>query len=176
VSTPDGVVLSVPDEFVARVESAGDTIEQIGEALPSILGLDGWRFFQGVFRWSEAPTEFDAPGTWVSPDHPDIPDWLRPFNADVLVASENDEIAAGVGRKVHDEWGQEIAVVTEEGHRGRGWAKRLVSQAAAKVIEEGAVPTYLHAPNNEASARTADACGFPDRGWRVLGLFPTGPG
>jgi len=37
------------------------------------------------------------------------------------------------------------------------------------------VPTYLHDPANLASARVADAAGFPDRGWAVFGAFPTAP-
>ena len=99
-----------------------------------------------------------------------------PPRGDVLVALEGDEVVAGVGRKIHDRHGHELAVVTEPGHRGEGWAKRLVSQAAERVLADGAVPTYLHAPGNEASARTADACGFPDRRWRILGLSPAEPG
>ena len=66
---------------------------------------------------------------------------------------------------------EQLAVVTEEGHRGKGWAQRLVTQAARQVLADGAVPTYLHAPDNVASARTADASGFPDVGWRIFGLF-----
>ncbi len=42
------------------------------------------------------------------------------------------------------------------------------------MLDEGAVPTYLHAPDNVASARAADAAGFPDRGWSVVGFFPSG--
>ena len=50
---------------------------------------------------------------------------------------------------------------------GRG---RLVAQAARRVLDEGAVPTYQHDPANIASARVADAAGFPDRGWRSAGM------
>ncbi len=100
-----------------------------------------------------------------------MPPWLQPFNGDVLVGWEGDDLAAGVGRKQHDDHGHELAVVTEEGHRGRGWARELVTQAARRVLDEGAVPVYLHAPQNAASARTADASGFPDVGWRIVGLF-----
>ena len=32
------------------------------------------------------------------------------------------------------------------------------------------MPTYLHDPANTASAKVADAAGFPDRGWTVLGM------
>ena len=130
----------------------------------------------GVFRWSEEPIPFDRPGVWLPREHESVLPWLKPFNGDVLVGFEHGEIAAGVGRKLHDRWGHELAVVTENNHRGRGWAKRLVSQAAERVLDDGAVPTYLHSPTNEASARTADACGFPDRGWRILGIFPSDPG
>jgi hypothetical protein len=38
------------------------------------------------------------------------------------------------------------------------------------VIADGAVPTYLHADSNVASAHVADAAGFPDLRWRVLGF------
>ncbi|HTC80382.1 MAG TPA: GNAT family N-acetyltransferase [Acidimicrobiia bacterium] len=61
-------------------------------------------------------------------------------------------------------------MATEEHLRGRGLARRLVAQAARRVAEEGAVATYLHAVTNTASARVADASGFPDTGWWVLGL------
>jgi hypothetical protein len=40
------------------------------------------------------------------------------------------------------------------------------------VLAEGAVPLYLHDRENLASARLAEAAGFPDRGWNVLGLLP----
>lgn len=93
-------------------------------------------------------------------------------DGDVLVALTDDgTAAAGVGRKRHDRHGHELAVVTEEAHRGRGLARRLVTQAARRVLDDGAVPVYLHDPANVASARTADASGFPDVGWRILGLF-----
>ena len=101
-----------------------------------------------------------------------MPPWLHPFNGDVLVALADDgTVAAGVGRKQHDRHGHELAVVTEEAHRGQGLARRLVTQAARRVLDDGAVPVYLHDPANHASARTADASGFPDVGWRILGLF-----
>jgi hypothetical protein len=32
------------------------------------------------------------------------------------------------------------------------------------------VPTYIHDPANTASAHTADAAGFPDRGWTVIAV------
>ncbi len=176
IATPDGVVLSVPEASVSEVQALGDTLDEVGPRLAETLGRPGWRFYAGVFRWSEQPIPFDRPGVWLPRDHESVLEWLKPFNGEVLVGFEDGEVAAGVGRKLHDRWGHELAVVTEKGHRGRGWAKRLVSQAAERVLDDGAVPTYLHSPTNEASARTADACGFPDRGWRILGIFPSDPG
>ena len=176
IATPEGAVLSVPEDAVAAVRTLGDTLEEITPRLSDTLGRPGWRFYAGVFRWSEQPIPFDRPGVWLPRDHASVLPWLKPFNGEVLVGFDDGDVAAGVGRKLHDEWGHELAVVTEEEHRGRGWAKRLVSQAAERVLDDGAIPTYLHSPTNEASARTADACGFPDRGWRILGIFPSDPG
>lgn len=172
VSTPEGTVLSVPPGYADLVRSLGDEVDVVGPKLPEALSLEGWRWNVGVFRYSDAPTDLDRPGIWVAPDAPGVPEWLRPFNGDVLIGCHDGKVAAGVGRKQHDRWGHEVAVVTEEAHRGQGWAARLVAQAAHRIIDDGATPIYLHSPTNEASARTAVAAGFVDRGWKVLSLFP----
>ncbi|MGK2928296.1 MAG: GNAT family N-acetyltransferase [Acidimicrobiales bacterium] len=175
VATPHATVLSVPPSAVRVVEAAadaaGDDLAAVGEQLADLLDQPGAVFGSGVFRWSTDPAPGDDPGEWVPADDARVPAWLRPFNGDVLVAFEDGEIAAGVGRKQHDPHGHELAVVTEEAYRGKGHARRLVAQAARRVLDDGAVPVYLHAPGNAASARTADATGFPDVGWRILGLF-----
>ncbi|HAS11385.1 MAG TPA: GNAT family N-acetyltransferase [Acidimicrobiaceae bacterium] len=181
VATPDGAVVSVPPDAQAKVAAAveeleadgvDDVLAALGERLADLLDLPGARYGAGVFRWSTEPTESDDPGTWLPRDDPRVPAWLHPFNGDVLVALVDDgSAAAGIGRKQHDAHGHELAVVTEEAHRGQGFARRLVTQAARRVLADGAVPVYLHAESNVASARTADASGFPDVGWRILGLF-----
>lgn len=176
VASPEGTVLSVPPRFRAAVARLGPDLDALGAALGDALGVGGWVFGAGVFRWSGAPTPGDDPGTWLPVEDPRVPAWLQPFGGEVLVGLVDGFVAAGVGRKRHDPHGHELAVVTDEGHRGQGWARRLVAQAARRVLADGAVPTYLHDPENAASARTADASGFPDRGWRILGLFaPGGP-
>jgi hypothetical protein len=38
------------------------------------------------------------------------------------------------------------------------------------VLDDGAVPTYLHSLSNVASARVAEAAGLPDQGWRAFGV------
>ncbi|NUS09723.1 MAG: GNAT family N-acetyltransferase, partial [Nonomuraea sp.] len=70
----------------------------------------------------------------------------------------------------HDRFGRELSVVTAPEARGRGLARRLVAQAARRVLDEGAVPTYMHAVGNIASAAVAKAAGFPDQGWTAFGL------
>ncbi len=77
---------------------------------------------------------------------------------------------AGLGFKRHDELGMEVAVATEEAWRGRGLARALVARAASRILRGGGVPIYLHGRGNAASARVAEASGFPDRGWSILGL------
>jgi GNAT superfamily N-acetyltransferase len=131
---------------------------------------------RGVFRWGARPTPGPDEGVWLPVIDPRVPPWLHPFGGEVLVALDGGHYVAGVGIKRHDRYGHELAVVTHERARGRGLARRLVAQAARRVIADGAVPTYLHDPRNTASARVADAAGFPDRGWQVIGFFSSPPG
>lgn len=174
VATPEGVVLSVPPDHVDRVRGLADGLAGLraaGAALGDALGIPGARLFEGVFRWSEAPADLPDAGAWVPVDDPRVPPWLVPFGGDVLMAFDDaGGYVAGVGIKRHDEFGQELAVVTEEAAQGRGLARRLVAQAARRVLDRGAVPTYFHADANVRSAKVADAAGFRDRGWRILGV------
>ena len=172
VAAPEHGVLSVPPASAAAVaawiDDGGDPAE-----IPTVAGL-ARPWFVGVFRWSDSPAPLPDAGEWIAADHPSVPPWLRPFGGEVLVAV--DEVTgkhlAGVGVKVHDAHGRELAVVTAEAARGRGLARRLVAQAARRVLDEGAVPTYVHARSNTASARVATAAGFPDRGWSLLAVDP----
>jgi GNAT superfamily N-acetyltransferase len=132
-------------------------------------------FGAGVFRTTDrcGPGPYADAGVWFEHQTDDLPEWLAPFNGPRLVVFDDDgRPIAGVGIKVHDRYGQELSVVTDEAARGRGLAQRLVATAARRILADGAVPTYLHAPDNAASARVAEAVGFPDRGWKVFGLWP----
>jgi GNAT superfamily N-acetyltransferase len=140
-------------------------------AVPGLIGRDGVAG-RGVFRWSTDPAPLADAGVWIPADDRRVPPWLRPFGGEVLVVLDGDTYVAGVGVKRHDGFGRELSVGTEPQARGRGLARRLVAQAARRVLADGAVPTYLHAPDNVASARAATAAGFPDLGWQVLGFFP----
>ncbi|RKR90573.1 acetyltransferase (GNAT) family protein [Micromonospora pisi] len=172
VAAPEGTVLSVPPDRVAAVRELTDRpLDDLLAALPAAVGDTGWRTYPAVFRYSLAPTPLPDAGQWVPADDPTLPAWLRPFG-DVLVARDSDgEYLAGVGIKRHDRYGHELSVGTSPAARGRGLARRLVAQAARRVLDEGAVPTYLHAPENAASARVAEAAGFPSRGWMSYGVF-----
>lgn len=165
-------MLSVPPQHVDEVRAAGADIATVGAALPSIIGRPDARFGRGVFRWCHELLDLEDPqAVWIPPDDERVPPWLGMFNGDVLVhLGEDGRYGAGVGRKRHDDWGQELSVATEEHLRGRGLARRLVAQAARRVADEGAVATYLHAVSNTASAHVAEASGFPDTGWWILGL------
>jgi GNAT superfamily N-acetyltransferase len=181
VASPEGVVLSVPPGTEPALQALGLTRDRLmseggdrglGDELARAVGPGGGRLGRGCFRWTVRPADLEDAGDWVSMSDPRVPPWLYPFNGDVLIAwDDTGNYGAGVGRKQHDRWGQELAVVTEESLRGRGIARRLVAQAARRVLAEGAVPTYLHDFDNAASARVADAAGFPDRGWQFLALW-----
>lgn len=189
VSAPGlGAVLSVPADRVEWVVEALAPPQAAGEdlvvalqdprterAVAIALGAGDARVGRGVFRFAVAvpgPDILPDIGQWVDADDPRVPDWLQPFNGGVLLHLRGDgTYGAGVGLKAHDDLGREISVGTAEDLRGQGLAKRLVARAARDVIAAGRVPTYLHGPDNIASARVADAAGFPDRGWSVWGLF-----
>ncbi len=165
--TPDAV------EAVTTALAAGLDRPGLGDELGAILGVGPAAFGTGVFRTTDVvdPTIADL-GEWFDHQTDDLPEWLAPFNGPRLVAFDADgRPIAGVGIKIHDRWGREIAVVTDEAARGRGMARRLVATAARRILDEGAVPTYLHDPRNLASAHVADSVGFLDRGWTVHGLW-----
>ncbi len=177
VATPTFAVLSVPPHAARELGDAVGTGTLAGDldilrtAVPAALGRQG-SVGLGLFRWSDSPTDTPNAGEWVSNDDPRVPDWLRPFNGDLLIAWDDEgAYGAGVGRKQHDEFGHELSVATEPSLRGRGIGRHLVARAARRVLAEGAIPTYLHAPDNHASAKVADAAGFPDLGWRVIGFW-----
>ncbi|HEX4216021.1 MAG TPA: GNAT family N-acetyltransferase [Candidatus Dormibacteraeota bacterium] len=172
--SPLGTVVSVPPGLRREVEAIGRDVDDPAyrRRLARALGRPGAGIGTLVFRWSVEPAPLEPLGEWVAPGDERIPDWLRPFDGEVLIHwDEEGRYGAGVGRKRHDDSGQELAVVTEPSMRGRGVARRLVAAAAERVIAEGAVPTYLHTLDNLASARVADSAGFPDLGWRLLSLW-----
>ncbi|MDG4764301.1 GNAT family N-acetyltransferase [Solwaraspora sp. WMMD406] len=172
VGAPGGAVLSVPPDRVTAVRAMSDLpVGDLLAKLPAAVGYADWRAHRAVFRYCLAPAPLPDAGDWIASDDEVVPPWLRPFTGQVLVARDADgAFLAGVGVKRHDAHGQEIAVGTVPAARGQGLARRLVAQAARRVLDNGAVPTYLHEVGNLASARVADAAGFRDRGWTAYGI------
>jgi GNAT superfamily N-acetyltransferase len=177
VADPAGnAIVSVPpgyDERARALLTGGGDVDLLRAALPSLLGRPDHIVYRGVCRWAvDVPSADVLPdvGEWLPATDARVPAWLKPFGGEVLVVLDDDVYVAGVGLKRHDAHGQEISVGTEEAARGRGLARRLVAQAARKLLAAGIVPTYLHDPANTASAKVADAAGFPDQGWTVLGI------
>lgn len=178
IESPAGAVLSLSpslDVDPGALDLAGLVAaihsRDAATAVPALLGHPELMFHTGSFRWSDVPAALPEVGEWVAADDPRVPAWLHPFNGDVLVAWDVDgRYAAGAGRKIHHPLGHELSVGTEPGHRGKGLASKLVAQAARRVVDEGAVPIYLHDPANIGSRRVAEAAGFPDRRWRILEL------
>lgn len=173
-------VLSVPpahrDAVAALLAGvpAGDLADVLAAGLPRLLGRPEQVCFTGVFRWSQEPAPLPGAGEWEPSDGPGLPDWLRPFPGEVLIARDPDgAYLAGVGLKPHDVSGVEISVGTQERARGQGLARRLVARAARRIVAGGAVAVYLHDPSNTASAHVADAAGFPDLGWKIHAMAGT---
>jgi GNAT superfamily N-acetyltransferase len=184
VVDPQGrCVVRVPPAVAARLDRPVPDVASLLAALPTAVGVAGTAG-TGVLRWAQdVPAQDVLPdvGVWLpaalaDEGDPRVPAWLRPFGGDVLVALDADErYLGGVGLKRHHDSGREIAVVTDERARGRGVARRLVAQAARAVLARGQAVVYLHAPDNEASARVARASGFPDTGWQVVGFWSSQP-
>ncbi|GAA2188439.1 GNAT family N-acetyltransferase [Micromonospora lupini] len=174
VDTGRSAVLSVAPDRVAAIRAlARRAPERMLAALPQAVGLPTFCVHDGSFRWSLSPAPLPDVGEWIASTAPGLPPWLRLFDRPVLVVRDSDgAYLAGAGIKRHDAFGHELAVGTAPAARGRGLARRLVAQAARRVLDEGAVPTYLHERGNHASARVAEAAGFPDRGWRAYGVYP----
>jgi GNAT superfamily N-acetyltransferase len=175
VQDPAGnAVLSVPPSRLAAVQRLVDALDSaaVAQHLPNLVGRPDLGWYSAVLRWTEDPAPLPDAGSWEPADGDGLPGWLRPFGGDVLVArDEHGAYLAGVGLKRHDPTGVELAVGTEPAARGRGLARRLVAQAARKVLDSGAVPTYIHDPRNTASAKAADGAGFPERGWRIYSVM-----
>lgn len=183
VDADGGCLVRVAPSVAARLPPDLPDVDALLAALPGAVGTPGTAG-AGVLRWAQdVPGEDVLPGagTWLpaalaDAGDPRVPPWLRPFGGEVLVALDDDgRYLAGVGLKRHDDGVREIAVVTDERARGRGLARRLVAQAARAVLADGRTALYLHAPDNEASARVARASGFPDTGWRVVGFWTRSP-
>jgi GNAT superfamily N-acetyltransferase len=173
IADPSGrTVVGVPPAAAAQLtHHQGPVGARSLTLLPGIVGKAGHTVDRVAFRWTEAPADLPDAGVWVDTASPRLPAWLRPFGGQALVVFDgHGQYLAGVGIKRHDEVGHEISVGTEPQARGQGLARRLVAQAARRILDQGRIPTYLHVFDNAASSRVAAAAGFPDLGWSALML------
>ena len=174
VRSPHGAVISVPPDLAPAVTEVATDIgsPNFRSALATAVGRPGRVSPWVVLRWTTTPAPLPGGGLWLDSGDAHLPDWLHAFPGPVLAIFDDDgSYLAGVGIKAHTALGKELAVGTSEAARGRGLARRLVAQAARAILDEGAIPLYVHAADNEPSARVADAAGFPDLGWRLLAVW-----
>jgi GNAT superfamily N-acetyltransferase len=177
VASPEGAVLSVPPSVADQLRDRRLDLESddLWREVAALTGEPDAVRGTGVFRWTGRPVPAPELGVWLDPADPRVPPWLSVFDGEVLVAlGEEGAYLGGAGRKRHDPHGHEISVGVEAGARGRGLARALVSRLARRILDDGAVPSYIHDPQNGASCRVAEAAGFPDRGWRAMGLWKAG--
>ncbi len=175
--TPAGTVLSMSPEHGVQPDRSDDarlaTALQSPDpaALGTVLGAPRMTMGSAIFRWTTAPTPGPDQGSWLGANDRRLPAWLRPYGGESLVVwGERDEVAGAVALKRHERFGWELSVAVEPLYRGRGLARSLVAQASRRVLRQGGIPIYLHEASNVASARVADASGFPDCGWRLIWL------
>jgi len=162
VHSPAGLLLSVPPPALdeARRLCPKGSPREVRRVARMVTGRSG-TLVGYVFRWMCKSPVYENVGVWLSTDDSRVPEWLRNYSGDVLVAfSADGQVMAGLGRKRHDDWVDELAAVTEPPFRGRGLATALVAQATARVCEEGRIATALHLPSNIASARALDRIGY----------------
>lgn len=172
-SSPTSTVISVARQYYEPicnlVEKGG--LEDLERQIAEVAGGKGASLRRGVFRFHQQLVAHESRGEWFSQDDPAVPGWLRPFNAKVLMAFDQEHrYAAGLGCKRHDDLVYELAITTEPTHRKLGYARELVAQASEFVYLAGGVATYMHRRDNVGSAAVAQSSGFPDRGWETIML------
>lgn len=170
-----GAVLSVAPAAAERVRRwAASHDQDAWLARPPVLaGTPGRGTYRAVFRWTTEPARLPELGHWVPARAPGVPAWLHPFGGEVLVATDADGPTWPVPAASVTRCTATSCPSSPHPARGHGLARALVAQAASRVLNGGAVPTYLHDPANAASARVAEAAGFPDRGWTSFGISET---
>ncbi len=177
IASPEGAALSVPPAAAGPLRDRRLDLEsdELWREVAALTGEPDAVRGSGVFRWTGRPVPAPELGIWLDPGDPRVPPWLNVFDGEVLIAlDDGGAYLGGAGRKRHDPHGHEISVGVEAAARGRGLARALVSRLARRILDDGAVPTYIHDPQNGASCRVAEAAGFPDRGWRAMGLWTAG--
>ena len=79
---------------------------------------------------------------------------------------DREGVIAAAGTNWCSPYFAEVGVWTQEGYRGRGLAKAVVSACTAELLKEGIKPLYIVAEGNAASIRVCEALGYGFSGYR----------
>lgn len=173
VATPSSVLLWVAPVRRAAVASVAGPLPAaaVRQAVAAAAGRPEVTLGRGVFRWTRRVAGrrlLPDAGEWGEHHDARPPVWLHPFNyGPVPVAWDGaGNYAAGVGIERHDAIGHELAVVTTTQQRGRGLARRLVAQAARRVLDEGGVGVTGACRRRRPGSRSLGPGGRPSPGRR----------
>jgi hypothetical protein len=188
ITDPFAGVLSVPPAAGPRVRARAPLVgrRRLAAELPELVGEPGRLVYTGVFRWCQRPATLSEAGVWVDADDSAVPDWLRPFGHQVLIARDPETGAylAGVGIKHHDRYGRSwpsvrshrcVAAAWRVGSsrrppdacltraRSRPTNTRPATSPRRESPRPQASPTMVGGPSGWADASSV-VRGFPPRG------------
>ena len=79
---------------------------------------------------------------------------------------DGEDVIATAGTNWCSPYFAEVGVCTQEGFRGHGLARAVVSACTAELLKEGIKPLYIVAEGNAASIRVCEALGYRFSGYR----------
>ena len=79
---------------------------------------------------------------------------------------DGESVIAAAGTNWRSPYFAEVGVWTQEGLRGRGLARTVVSACTAELLKAGIKPLYIVAEGNAASMRVCEALGYRFTGYR----------
>jgi len=79
---------------------------------------------------------------------------------------DGEKVVAAAGTNWRSPYFAEAGVWTQDGYRGRGLAKTVVSACTAALLQEGIRPLYIVSEGNAASIRVCEALGYRFSGYR----------
>ena len=79
---------------------------------------------------------------------------------------DGERVIAAAGPNWCSPYFAEVGVWTQEGYRGRGLARAVVSACTSELLKEGIKPLYIVAEGNAASIRVCEALSYHFTGYR----------
>jgi RimJ/RimL family protein N-acetyltransferase len=135
-------------------------------ALATVAEAAVGQHYSWVARTGVAIPAPSAEVTVIDTSDPRLPEWvIGHFTGEAWVVLDDDgQVLATAVLKRYDDRLREISVGTAEAARGRGLAKAVTAAAARAVLAEGRAVLYNHDPENQPSARVAEAVGLHEFG------------